>query len=276
MNFTITRFSVLFLFLFLTVAGFSQNGSAPEDSPATAVGLYNDGLEKLKAKDYAAALPMLVEAIGKADTTSETDLKVVGLAKRNGAIAAYYVGTDQRKAEKIDDAIASFQLGIDYHPEFYANYIGLAQALDDKGEKIAAVTAYLNAAEVCGASDKTKDKVESMETKATNTVIRLFLDDKLDETLTAAEAFLAKKESSDVYCYQAKALLGKGKATDAVAAAEKAVGLINENSNADLCYFTKGEAHQAAGQKAEAIEAYKMAKGKYADAAKYKVDELEK
>lgn len=275
MNFTITRFSILNLLVMLSVSAFSQNDAAA-DAPASAVSLYNDGLEKLKAKDYEGALPLMVAAIEHADTASETDLKVIGLAQRNGAIAAYYVGTDQRKAEQLEDAIASYRLGIEYDPNFYANYIGLAQALDDHDAKVEAVSAYLAAAAVCAKSEKTKDKVESMETKATNTVIRLFLDGKMDETLAAGEAFLAVKESADVYCYQAKALLAKGKKDDAAGAADKAVALLAQDSNADLCYFTKGEVYEALGQKAEAVSAYKMAGGKYADAAKYKVDELEK
>jgi hypothetical protein len=238
--------------------------------------LYNDGLTKLKAKEFEAALPLLVDAIAAADTTSETDVKVIGLAKRNGSIAAYYVGTSQRKADELDQAIESYQLGIDYNPDFYANHIGLAQALDDKDEKVKAVSAYMKAAEVCGMSEKTQDKVESMETKATNTVIRLFLDDKVDETLEAAEAFLATKESADVLVYKAKALAAKGDNAAALTAAEKAAGILDAAANKDLVYFTKGEIHQALGQSAQAIESYKMAGGKYADAAQYKISELEK
>lgn len=278
MHLTITRISVLFFLLALSVTGFSQEEASAETAEAapTAVSLYNDGLTKLKAKEFEAALPLLVDAIAAADTTSETDVKVIGLAKRNGAIAAYYVGTSQRKADELDQAIESYQLGIDYNPGFYANHIGLAQALDDKDEKVKAVGAYMKAAEVCGMSEKTKDKVESMETKATNTVIRLFLDKKVDATLEAAEAFLAIKESADVLVYKAKALAAKGDNTAALTAAEKAAGMLDDAANKDLVYFTKGEIHQALGQSSEAIESYKMAGGKYADAAQYKISELEK
>lgn len=279
MDFTITRISVLFLFLLLSVAGFSQeeaSAEGAEDQPASAVSLYNEGLTKLKAKEYEAALPMFVEAISVADSSSETDVKVIGLAQRNGAIAAYYVGTAQRKAEQLAEAAETYQTGIDYNPGFYANYIGLAQALDDQGDKVAAVTAYLNAADICGKSDKTKDKVESMENKATNTVIRLYVDKKMDEAVTAADAFLAVKESADIYTYKARALQANGKSQDALAAIEKAGTLIAEGDNADMFHFAKGEIHEALGQKADAIAAYQKAGGKYADAAKYKVSELEK
>lgn len=278
MHSTITRISVLFFLLSLSVTGFSQDEGTAEATEAapSAVSLYNDGLTKLKAKEFDAALPLLVDAIAAADTTSETDLKVIGLAKRNGAIAAYYLGTDQRKADKTDEAVETYQLGIDYNPDFYANHIGLAQALDDKGEKVKAVGAYMMAAEVCNKSEKTKDKVESMENKATNTVIRLFLDEKVDETLEAAEAYLAIKESPDVLTYKAKALSAKGDNAAALTAIEKAAGMADQASNKDLVYFTKGEVHQALGQNSEAIDSFKMAGGKYADAAQYKITELEK
>lgn len=278
MHSTITRISVLFFLLALSVTGYSQDEGTAEATEAapTAVSLYNDGLTKLKAKEYDAALPLLVDAIAAADTTSETDLKVIGLAKRNGSIAAYYLGTSQRKADQMDEAIETYQLGIDYNPDFYANHIGLAQALDDKGDKVKAVGAYMAAAKVCDMSDKTKDKVESMETKATNTVIRLFLDEQVDETLEAAEAYLAIKESPDVLTYKAKALAAKGNNDGALTAIGKAADMADQAANKDLVYFTKGEIHQALGQSSDAIASYKMAGGKYADAAKYKITELEK
>ncbi|PHN01546.1 hypothetical protein [Flavilitoribacter nigricans] len=278
MHLTITRISLLFFLLALSVTGYSQEEASSEtaETAPSAVSLYNEGLEKLKAKEFEAALPLLVDAIAAADTTSETDVKVIGLAQRNGAIAAYYVGTGQRKAEELEKAIETYQLGIEYNPDFYANHIGLAQALDDNEQKVEAVSAYMKAAEVCNMSEKTKDKVESMENKATNTVIRLFLDDKVDETLAAAEAFLALKETSDVLTYKAKALAAKGDNSGALAAADKAVAMVSEAANKDLVYFTKGEIHQALGQNDAAIESYKMAGGKYADAAQYKISELEK
>lgn len=274
MHSTITRISVLLLLLTCSLTVFAQDEAAADSAPS-AVSLYNEGLEKLKAKEFDTALPLLVDAIAAADTTSETDQKVIGLAQRNGAIAAYYVGTDQRKAEDLDAAIETYALGIEYNPGFYANYIGLAQALDDKEENVQAVTAYLDAAEICAKSEKTADKVESMETKATNTVIRLFLDDKVDQSLAAAEAFLAKKETADIYVYQAKALMAKGDKEAALAAVDKGIGLLNDDSNDDLAYFTKGEVHEALGQKDAAVDSYKMAGGKYADAAQYKVNELQ-
>jgi tetratricopeptide (TPR) repeat protein len=282
MHSTITRISVLFFFLFsLSLTGFSQDEGTAEateaaDAAPSAVSLYNEGLTKLKAKEYDAALPLLVDAIAAADTTSETDLKVIGLAKRNGAIAAYYLGTSQRKADQLEEAVETYQLGIDYNPGFYANHIGYAQALDAKGDKVKAVGAYMSAAEVCNKSEKTKDKAESMETKAINTVIRLFLDKKTDETLEAAELFLAIKESPDVLTYKAKALAAKGDNESALAAAEKAAGMADQAANKDLIFFTKGEIHQALGQNSDAISSFKMAGGKYADAAKYKITELEK
>ena len=85
---------------------------------ATAASLYNDALAKLKAKDYGAALPLFEQAIEKADPAVETDAKVVQLAKRNGAIAAYYVGNDLRKDDKNEEALATYDKGIEYASGF--------------------------------------------------------------------------------------------------------------------------------------------------------------
>ena len=98
----------------------------------------------------------------------------------------------------------------------------------------------------------------------------------MDETLAAAEAYLALKETGDIYTYQARALKAKGQSEAALTAVEKAMAVIGEGDNADMCYFAKGEILEAMGQKQEAINAYQKAGGKYADMAKYRVSELEK
>lgn len=274
MNFSLTRFLILALLVSISLPLVAQEETTV-DSTASAVSLYNEGLTQLKAKEYATALPLFQQAIEVADPEVENDAKVIKLAQRNGAIAAYYVGNEYRKAKELDAALETYELGITYSPTLYVNYIGKAQTLDEQEAKVAAVDAYLDAAEICGQSEKTQDKVESLETKATNIVIRAYLDEDHELAIAGAEAFRAKKETADVLCYQAKALSDQGQQQEAAAAIAQAVSLLDQGGNADLCYFTKAEIHEALGQKEEAIAAYKKAKGKYEDAAKYKISELE-
>ena len=87
------RISLLFLMLMGARILLAQ------DAPAeTAAGFYNDGLAKLKAKEYSAAYDQLMKAIEIADP--EKDAKVISLAKANGSISCYYVGQSLLKEQK--------------------------------------------------------------------------------------------------------------------------------------------------------------------------------
>ena len=76
---------LIYLSTFLLCFGLSLGLQAQEE--ASAASLYNQGLEKAKAKEYVAALELLEKAIAKADPENETDAKVIRLAKRNGTRA---------------------------------------------------------------------------------------------------------------------------------------------------------------------------------------------
>ena len=116
------------LLLLVTIGVFST-AVAQE---VTAGSLYNDGLAKLKAKEYKEALTLMEKAMEVADP--EADEKVIKLAKRNGAFASYYVGNQLRKEKKYDEALAIYEKGIGYSTGVYSNYVGIAQALDAKEE----------------------------------------------------------------------------------------------------------------------------------------------
>ena len=255
--------------LFVTaLLGMAVGASAQE----SAVSLYNDGLEKLKAKDYAASLPLFEKAIATADT-SETDTKVVRLSQRNGSIAAYYVGTDLRKEKKLDDALRTFEEGIAYDSAFYANYIGRAQVLDDQDRDALAVKAYFMAAK---ASEKAKklDKVEDLINKAANIPAVNWGKKNWDKAIASAQAFLEEKESADVHYYLAQALAEKKDYDNAIEHGKKAAELATGDDK-NKSYFGLGDIYEAAGQKDNAIAAYKKVGGsKYAERAKYKANQL--
>jgi len=236
----------------------------------SAASLYNEGLEFLKAKNYEEALPLMEKAIEVADP--EADAKVVQLAKRNGAIAAYKVGSDLRKEKDFAAALKAFDTGIDYAPGFYANYIGRAQSLEDTGETVEALKAYLMAAEV-SEKGKKADKAEQMYAKAENMVAVTYGDKKWDETKALASAFLETSETPDVHYYMAAALKGSGDTAKAIEHAQKAI----ESADGDKSKYLMvlAESYEQAGQKNQAVDAYKqVTDSKYAERAKFKVNEL--
>ena len=240
---------------------------------ASAASLYNKGLEMIKAKNYTEALPLMEQAIEAADPEAEADAKVIKLAKRNGAIAAYYVGNDQRKADDAESALATYDKGIAFSPGFYANYIGRSQALEDLDRTAESVAAYIDAGEV-SLKAKKADKAEKMYSKAENIIAVAWGDKKWDATAEYAMAFLEKKQSPEVHYYLAYAMKEKGNAEKALEHADKAIELAN-GSDASKYYMAKAESLEALGQSDAAVEAYKMVKdAKYSERAKYKVSEL--
>lgn len=237
---------------------------------ATAASLYNDALEKLKSDDYRGALPLLEQAVEKADP--EKDAEVIKLAKRNGAVAAYKAGNDYRKENKNEEALKAYDAGIGFAPTFYANFIGRAQALEGLNQNAEAVKAYLKAAEV-SVLNKKEDKAEELNAKAENMVAVTFGDKKWEETINLAQAFLESKETADVHYYLALALKEKGNAGQAVEHGMKAVELASGDKSKYL--MGVAESYEALNQSDKAIEVYKqITDSKYAERAQYKIKEL--
>ncbi len=256
-----------------------------QDAPSAA-SLYNDGLAKLKAKEYTEALSLLEKAMEVADP--DADAKVLKLAKRNGAYAAYYVGNDLRKAENFDEAIEVYKKGTTYLSSVYNNYTGLAQAYEGKGASNEAVKAYLKAADMtrkvgeasieAGKEERGQkliDRADKLVSKASNFAAKAYAEKEYEAAIETAQAFLDVKEDASAHFYLAMSLKSKGKASDAVEHINKA---IETGDDADMgkYYFGKGEIHEALGQKSAAIEAYNMVKdAKYAERAKYNANKLE-
>jgi tetratricopeptide (TPR) repeat protein len=258
--------------LVFAMLGIADTALAQE--PATAASLYNDGLAKLKAKGYAEALPLFEKAIAAADTTDEADVKVIGLSKRNGAIAAYYAATQLRKEKKTDEASKNFEQGISYDPDFYANYIGRAQIFEDKDKDGEAVKAYFDAAAVCERTNKA-DKVADLVNKAENIPGVAWGKKQWNNAIAAATAYLEQKESGTVRYYLALSQKEKKQYDEAIENAKKAVELAT-GEEVDKSNFALGEIYEAAGKKSDAIATYKLVKAaKYAASAKYKVTQLE-
>lgn len=256
-------YTFCFLFCFLSISLNAQD--------RTAAGAYNEGLELLKAKNYADAIPLMEEAI-KLAQEGEND-QVIKLASKNGAIGYYKLGSTQRKAKNLEEAMKSFQRGIELNEKSYSNYLGVAQVLDAQGKRTEAVTAYLNAAAKAAAGGKA-DKEVSLTKKAQNLVGVAFSNKKWTETIEAGDAFLAVTETSEVHYYLSKAQNEAGDNTKAVEHAEKAINLAGDKDPSKY-YMAKASALEAQKKKDAAIAAYKMVTGeKYKERAAYKIQQL--
>ena len=247
--------------------------AAQAQEATTAASVYNEGLAIMKTKDYAKALPLLEKAISIASTEATADEEVLGLAKKNAAIATYYVGNAKRKAKALDEASALYEKGIGYNPASYINYIGRAQVLSAKGDKAAAVKAYFEAAAVAEKAGKA-DKANSLIANADKLSRVAYSKKNYDQAIACAEAFLAGgHETARTHFTLARALKAKKQYKDAAPHIDKAVEMATGNK--DKYYYTQGQIYEALGNKAKAIAAYKKVKGeKYSKNAQYKVTKL--
>lgn len=257
--------------MFSLLVVFVCTGTLYAQDEATPASLYNEGVASLKAKEYDEALDLMIQALAKADP--ENDQNIISLASRNGAVAAYYSGTQARRGDKIDEAIEIYKKGIELAPEFYVNYGGLALALNQKGLGVEAITAYLTGAEMAEKSDK-PDKAQEYLENAGVFISRAYSNSEWDDTIELAKVYLEHAEAPNVYYYLARALEQKNEYQEALESIEKAIEL--EEGGEDLRnYFAQGVIYEGMGNTSSAIAAYrKVTSGRYAETAKYNIDQM--
>ena len=259
------------LLMFLALGLFTTSLVAQD---ATAASLYNKGLASLKAKDYETGYPQIMEALKAAE--AEGNDKVATLAKKNGAKAAYNLGSTKRKAKAYDEALELFNKGIELNPTYSSNYMGKAQALDGKGEKTAAVEAYIGAADLAEKDGKA-DRAVQLVKKAGSIVGKLYSSENYAGAIEAGKAHLALKENDKVHYYLGQSLSKTNDNANAVTHINKAVELATASGTAvpDKYYWAQGNILEATGNKADALAAYKKITGeKYKANADFKVKEL--
>ncbi len=253
-------------FLLFTI----NQGSSQEATEKTASALYNEGLALLKAKDYAKGLPVLEEALSKAE--ADGNEQVAGLAKKNGAVAAYSLGNVKRKAKAYDEASALYTKGTVMSPGYSSNYIGLARVLDKQGKKAEAMTQFLEAADIAAAEEKTKKQKEAYK-RAKAIVSASYKAKAYDEVISLGETYLTKDDNADVRYYIGKSLIAQDKHADAITHLDKALALSPEKK--DRIIYAKAQSLEKLGKNADAVAAYKLiTDAKYKESADYKVKTL--
>ncbi|MEM0992987.1 MAG: tetratricopeptide repeat protein [Bacteroidota bacterium] len=241
----------------------------------SAADLYNEGVELMKAKDFAGALPLFEQAIDKAATAEEGDstaMQVTELAKKNGMRTAYSLGNKQRKAKEYDAAIETFDKGLAMG-DFYALYMGKAQALDKSDKKEKAVEAYFTAGKKYEEAGQEEAKVVKIYRTA---FIKLARAKKYDAIIEKAEAHPVALKNADVSYYVAKAYSSKKDYEKALMHAQAATAAAPDGKDKGKFYMLEGEINTKLTKTGDAIAAYKKVESgsKYADRAAYLIKEL--
>lgn len=243
---------------------------------ATATSLYNKGLASLKAKDYENGYTQIEEALKAAE--AEGNEKVMSIAKKNGAKAAYNLGSAKLKAKAIDEANTLFTRGLEMNPAYSSNIMGLAQVLDAKGEKVAAVKKYFEAIDLAKKNGKEKTAT-SMTKRAAGVISKLYKAKDYTQLVEAGKAYLAFDDNSRVNYYVAKSYEKQKDNASAVPFINKAVELAAATGKPvkDSYLWAQGNILEAAGNKADAKAAYQKITGeKYKANADFRIKELEK
>ncbi|MEG0033208.1 MAG: tetratricopeptide repeat protein [Mucinivorans sp.] len=94
-------FALVALFLSLNIT-FAQS---LDDATAK----YNSAVEKVKAKDYVAAIPLLKEAMNMAIDAGESGLDLTKSVQQILPVVHFQLGLDQYKSKKFDDALKSLK-----------------------------------------------------------------------------------------------------------------------------------------------------------------------
>jgi len=237
----------------------------------SAAKLYNEGLALLKAKDYEAGLPLLESALAKA--TDGGDEKIIGLAKKNGAKAAYNLANAKKKAGDIDGALGLYEKGIAWSPDYASNYKGKAAATEAKGDKLGAIKLYVMAGDKTTASGKA-DRAAKLYKKAQNMVGKIYQSKDYAAAITAGKAYLELRENAEVCYYLCRAITESEVNDEAITFIDKAITLSGDTVD-DKYYVAKAKAFEKMSKNADAIEAYKKVTGeKYKEQAEYKIKTL--
>lgn len=236
----------------------------------SAVALYNEGLAALKAKDYTLGLSSMEAALEKAAV--DENEKVISLAKKNGAVAAYYVGNGFLKSEKLDSARIAFEKGITINDGYASNHLGIARVLDKEkasGEAMEAYVKYAMLSAEAGKADRAADAYK----RAKNMLVKLYIAKDFEQVTKIGDVFLANTDNEDVAYYVGKSYMEAKNFESAVTNLEKSIASSEEVD--DKVNYALGTSYEALGKKSEAIAAYKkVTDAKYKAQAEYRVGKL--
>lgn len=257
---------------FLVVSlGLMFNGNLTAQAK-TAAGTYNDGLALLKEKNYEKGLSLMEEALAMGQEIK--DDKIIELAMKNGAIAAFNVGNERRKNDNYDGAIKAYERGIELNSEYSLNYEGVARALEDKESTIEAIKYYIIAGDK-GLAEGKEDRAQSRYNKASVMVGKLFIANEYEKAISAGEAFIElKKDDPEVYYYMARSLAELKNNEKSIETIAQAINLAGA-AVPDKYNYALATAYEALGKNTEAIEAYKkITEETYKAQAEYRIREL--
>lgn len=106
----------------------------------------DQAIQLLQKEQYSEAVTLFQKVI---ETNGGGDLETLRLAKNNGSLAAYYLGSRLNKEGNIKESVLQFEKGIVWNPGFFGNHIARAESIEKLGHRKNTLKAYLYAARGC-------------------------------------------------------------------------------------------------------------------------------
>jgi len=124
----------------------------------------DQAIQLLQKEEYSEAVTLFQKVI---ETNGGGDLETLRLAKNNGSLAAYYLGSRLNKEGNIKESVLQFEKGIVWNPGFFGNHIARAESIEKLGNRKNTLKAYLYAARGCTEALKLDYALEMLD-KAEN------------------------------------------------------------------------------------------------------------
>lgn len=267
------QLSILLMILvsFASIQVFAQDATPAE---VTATSLYNEGLAALKEKDNENGYLKMVAAWEKAK--EEKNDKVLSLAEKNGAVAAYKRGLDLLKDKNNDGALEVALKGLEINPKYSSLFMVKGKALEEKNDVSGAIEALMMYASLAK-EEADEKKVGDAFARSKNMLVRTYNEKKYEDVTKIGEVILANDKNADAAYLVGKAYDELGNKDKAI---EKLTASIDMSTAAgetvdDKVYYALGLAYESAGIKDKAIEVLKkITDEKFKASAEYKVQQL--
>lgn len=235
---------------------------------AAAEAVDNDDLEEARDKFLEAE-----ELFRKAE-----DPELAEKAHSNAIRIQYNLGRQQLQQGNLDAAIAAYERGIEFAPDFANNYFMKAYALKQQGNAEEAITWYQNAIDVAQEQENT-----AIVNKANNNIAGIWLsragsafdEDNYQtgiEHIDRATEFIEMDAS--MYYQYARGNNGLQNYEQALEYANQGLEVVNQNNMQDVSnlYFQKGLALKNLGRTEESCEVMgQVSAGPYQQNAKYEM-----
>src|SRR5690606_1520272 len=122
---------------------------------------------------------------------------------KNGPVAAYYVGNDFLKNEEYDSARIAFNRGIAMNEDYSSNYLGIARVLENDGNAVDALNAYIKYGEL-STKDGDEKRTEDAYKGAKNMVVKAYIDKDYATVAKVGEEYMKHDANPDVAYYTGK------------------------------------------------------------------------